>query len=223
MITGLVETVGTLRRVHRASGSMSLGIVPDSKEFDVGPGHSVCVDGVCLTLEKVSDKMLFFTAVHETLSRTTLADARTGDRVNLERSVRPSDRLGGHFVLGHIDGVGRILRDRKDGDSIVRTVWVPPELRMFMAPKGSVALDGVSLTIARTNSESIDVALIPFSLNATTMHALGTGDSLNIEADVLARYILHMMQGGVHPLPSHTATPASKDDSLLDKLERAGF
>lgn len=189
MFTGIIETIGTIKSIRRGNKSLTLQILPDCDDYTVLKGGSVAVDGICLTVESVFGKVLSFTAVYETLEHTTLARIRAGDRVNLERALCLSDRLEGHIVLGHIDGVGRIVSDRQCGDSLFRTIWVPESLRRFMAHKGSVAIDGISFTIAESREETITVAVIPYTLSETTMTVKQAGRQVNIECDVFARYI----------------------------------
>jgi riboflavin synthase len=220
VFTGIIETTGTISLIKRKAQALSLVVTPDLQPYECAPGDSVAVDGVCLTLERTAEKALHFTAVLETLVNSTLSNTRPGKRVNCERAVRPADRLGGHFVLGHVDGVGHIVHDRNAGESIVRTVWVPESLRMFMARKGSVAIDGVSLTIAKSEGESIDVSLVPFTRKSSTLGAARPGDTVNIECDILARYIHHMLQ---HPGDSPGADEPSAGSSLMKKLELYGF
>ena len=184
--------------------------------YDVSLGDSVAINGICLTVESISANELSFTAVNETLSRTALGAARPGDKVNLERALLPTDRMGGHIVLGHVDGVGRILSDRGDGESIVRTIQVPASLIPFMAPKGSVAVNGVSLTIADAKENTISISLIPYTLRTTTMGMVRSGDVVNIECDVLARYIAQCIK-------SDHAGEASRKENLLSKMETLGF
>jgi riboflavin synthase len=216
VFTGLIDSVAALKSVNREKRSISLAVIPDCAQYEVNPGDSVAVNGACLTVESVSGNVLFFTAVYETLSKTTLANAAAGDTVNLERALRPTDRIGGHIVLGHVDGVGQIISDRTVGDSVVRSVRVPEALRRFMAPKGSVALNGVSLTIADARGDTIEVSLIPYTLEATAMKSLRAGDAVNIECDVLARYIARLLEHG-------GADEPNSGTNLLARLETLGF
>jgi riboflavin synthase len=164
--------------------------------------------------------MLFFTAVHTTIGKTTLAGIRVNHRVNLERSLTPSSRMGGHFVLGHVDGTGTIESDTGTGTGLVRKIRIPHHMRMLTAPGGSVAIDGVSLTIAESFAESITVSLIPYTMKDTTLGAGRPGDMVNIECDVLARYLFHIYKQEKSP----TGIPDdSGGDNLLTKLEKFGF
>lgn len=217
MFTGIIETTGTVREIRTSGQSIVLGIAPGSTPFEVTAGASVCVDGACLTLESQRGAVLFFTAVAETLSRTTLGTKHPGDTVNLERALPLSARLDGHFVLGHVDAVGDIVADRAIGNSVVRTLRVPKSVIPFCAEKGSVAVDGVSLTIARAAANEIDVSLVPFTLERTTLARKRPGDRVNIECDVLARYIGRLLETGA--VDKKNAGGAS----LADSLERSGF
>jgi riboflavin synthase len=165
--------------------------------------------------------MLDFTAVYTTLSKTTLADIAVNSMVNLERALTPSTRMGGHFVLGHVDGCGRVVRDTPAGNSVLRTIWIPAPLRILAAPGGSVAIDGVSLTIAQSDMETITVSLIPYTLSGTTLGFMKPGCQVNVECDVLARYLHHMQKFGAADLKPETGAAQSED--FLTKLQKAGF
>lgn len=229
MFTGLIETTGIIQTIHRGNKSLEISIIPDSKDFSAAKGGSVSVDGVCLTVVSTTGQELYFTAVYETLVKTTVPLYRIGEKVNLERALRVGDRFDGHIVQGHVDGVGTIVSDQKIGDSIFRRVEIPESLRKFMAQKGSVALDGISLTIAQTDSESICVSLIPYTVAKTTISRKKVGDKVNIECDVLARYIDHLLRrdrldtrhvSGAEGSAIHKNTG---DGDLLTLLENSGF
>ena len=221
MFTGLIETTGTIKDLHWSERSLNIGVKADSDDFKVRVGASVSINGVCLTLESGSGTTMFFTAVHETLRRTTLMKARPGDTVNLERALLATGRLDGHFVLGHVDGVGAIISDKRMGDSIIRSIRTPMEIRKLLASKGSVAVDGISLTIAECNDETITISLIPRTLKATTMGLKKAGDEVNIECDVLARYIERLLDKD--PAVGERGNDDGAAGSLMDKLERSGF
>jgi|WetSurMetagenome_2_1015567.scaffolds.fasta_scaffold276709_1 riboflavin synthase len=223
MFTGLIETSGTIQDLRRSEQSLKIGVMAQCDDFVVSIGASVAINGVCLTLETSSGKNMFFTAVHETLRLTTLLKARPGDKVNLERAVLAGGRLDGHFVLGHVDAVGSIVADKYIGDSIVRTIRIPPELRKFLARKGSVAVDGISLTIADCSEEGIEISLIPRTLATTTMGTKKPGDEVNIECDVLARYIERMINQDTAGAGLGKRVGSLPGASLIDTLERAGF
>lgn len=221
MFTGLIETKGTVVSVEKSRGAALLGIRPDKAGFVPGDGASIAINGVCLTLEHLRGNILYFTAVSETLDRTTLGFLRPSARVNLEQAMVAQGRFDGHFVLGHVDGIGMIEVDVPQGTGILRTIRVPDHCVPLMAEKGSVAIDGISLTIASVESDKISIALIPRTLEATTMSLKKPGDAVNIEGDVLARYVYRMMTfGGRQPEASGRTTGRA---TLLEQMERAGF
>ncbi|MBN1760088.1 MAG: riboflavin synthase [Chitinispirillaceae bacterium] len=216
MFTGIIETLGTIADSRREGSSIVLSVEPDRKDFTVTIGGSVAVDGACLTLESQTGNRMRFSAVAETLDRTTLGSIRTGRRVNLERAALVDGRLDGHLVYGHVDGVGSIQRDREMNGSLMRTISVPKELSRFMAYKGSVSIDGISLTIAQCDVTSITISFIPHTLSATTMVHKRPGDPVNIECDIIARYLHRLLQKG------GTAGPTA-NLSLQALMERVGF
>jgi riboflavin synthase len=197
LFTGLIEEVGVVLGVERL-GSLQRTTVAAGPAFleGVRVGDSVNVDGACQTAVRCDREGFRFESVEETLRRTTLGRLRTGDRVNLERSLRMGDRLGGHLVAGHVDGVGRVV-DRSDrpGDSVFR-VEAPAGLEKYIAEKGSVALDGISLTVAGVTGPVFSVAVIPHTLGATTLSLRRPGDPVNLEADLVARYVERLLSFG---------------------------
>lgn len=192
MFTGLVQDIGTLCTVTPSGESVHLAIATQLvSEFKIG--DSLCVNGVCLTIVATEGPIVTLTAIPETLDRTTLGRLPKGAEVHLEPALRLSDRLGGHWVQGHVDGVGRIgSRLPRDG-SIELTIAPPPVLMKYIAPKGSVALDGVSLTVSKVMASTFAVALIPHTLSVTTLAQRRVGDELNIEVDILAKYMDHLL------------------------------
>jgi riboflavin synthase len=216
MFTGIIECIGTIVNARRQGSSIVLTVRPDLDDFPVAIGGSLAIDGVCLTLERFSGKEMQFSAVDETLRRTTLHEVSMGQRVNLERAVLMGSRIDGHFVYGHVDGTGTILRDREMNGSTIRTIAVPAELYRFMAEKGSVAIDGISLTIAQCGAADIAVSLIPHTLKMTSMSLKRPGDNVNIECDIVARYLRRLVQ--TESLPA--AAPA---EPLISLMERSGF
>jgi riboflavin synthase len=223
VFTGIVETIGTIKEIRRGNRSVTIGILPDQTGYAVNEGGSVSVDGICLTLESSRGNVLFFTAVAETLGRTTMLSKRPDDRVNLERALPVSGRLDGHIVLGHVDATGSITGDRNEGDGVVRTIRVPDVLLPFLAEKGSVAVDGISLTIAGKPSDTIAVSLVPFTLAKTTMALKRPGDGVNIECDVIVRYCARLLAaaGGNNRTPNDVVRASGA--SLLDTMERLGY
>jgi riboflavin synthase len=222
MFTGRIETIGAIEDLRRSDKSVSIGVRARRKNFDVCVGASVSINGVCLTVESIVGDVMFFTAVQETLLRTTVIKARQGEVVNLERALMAGGRLDGHFVLGHVDAIGTIAADRRMGASIVRRINTPRNIRKLLARKGSVAIDGVSLTIAECWDDAIEISLIPQTLKETTMGLKNAGSEVNIECDVLARYIERLL-GHVGSYGGEIMQFEGSDGSLLDKLEGAGF
>ena len=189
MFTGLIETTGTVREIRRGTAATTLGIESDLPVERMQDGESVSVSGVCLTVTGRSGKRFRADVIPETLRRTTLGALRPGSVVNLERALKVGDRLGGHFVQGHVDGTSRV-RDviRGAGEWRVR-LERPADLARFIAYKGSIAIDGVSLTVADVDGDRFDVALIPETLRRTTLGELRSGETVNVEVDVIARYL----------------------------------
>jgi len=221
--------MGVITGVRAFGLSVELRVRADAGDFDVDIGGSVAIDGVCLTVEKrCADGAMFFTAVAETLARTTFQRVSPGRRVNLERALRADGRLDGHIVLGHVDAVGRIIADAGAGVSVVRTVEFPDGLSPFIAEKGSVAVDGISLTVAKAGRSTFSLSLIPATLGRTTMSIKKVGDPVNIECDVLARYIYRMAQSGAafagrNGESAVNESNAGAGESLIGKMERLGF
>lgn len=190
MFTGLVEGLGTVRSVTPSGPAVELAITPPAGAADRAVvGESIAINGCCLTVVRSSADAWGFQAGSETLSRTNLGGLRPGDPVNIERSLRVGDRLGGHFVQGHIDGVGRVARIDRDGEWVCMHFSVDPALSRQMVVKGSVAVDGVSLTLATVGRESFSVALIPHTLDVTTLGVRRVGDMVNIETDIIGKYL----------------------------------
>jgi len=220
MFTGIIETIGTVSEVRPGNRSISIGVKPDKTDFQVAVGASVAIDGVCLTVEKCDGILLHFTAVNETLSRSTLERVTAGRRVNMERALPAAGRFDGHMVLGHVDAVGMISRDMLSGTSVFRSINFPDTLAPFMAEKGSVAIDGVSLTIVSVHGNTIGVALIPHTMRETTMRLKRAGDSVNLECDIVARYLHRMVVSGA---VQESAVAQADGESLLSRMERLGF
>lgn len=188
MFTGIVEEIGTILKI----GS-SLKISASEILKDVHIGDSIAVNGICLTVTEFDTSSFTVDAMPETYKRTALKRLSCGSKVNLERAMAANGRFGGHIVSGHIDGTGRISDYRNDGNAIWMTVTTDRELLKYIAPKGSVAIDGVSLTVVDSLNDSFSVSLIPHTSSVTTLTSHRSGDIVNIETDVLAKYIGHML------------------------------
>jgi riboflavin synthase len=189
MFTGLVEEGGRVAEVHPADGGARLVITARAVLEGLEVGDSVAVNGACLTAVEVLPEGFAVDCVAETLRRTTLGGLGAGDPVNLERPMRLGDRLDGHLVQGHVDGVGRVRIARPEGDSTVLDVTAPPELLRYVVEKGSIAVDGVSLTVAGRSREGFSVALIPHTMAVTTLGPQAVGRDVNLEVDVVAKYV----------------------------------
>jgi len=190
VFTGLVEDLGTVVRADRRSDALVLAVRPSRIPLgELAIGESVCHDGACLTVTEVGRDAFTVLAGAETLARTTLGNLRVGSRVNLERSLRMGDRLGGHWVTGHIDGTGELAVRRDLGANLVLGVRTPAALLKFIVEKGSIALCGVSLTVNAVDAETFSVAIIPHTREETTLGALHLGDRVNLETDILAKHV----------------------------------
>jgi riboflavin synthase len=194
MFTGLVETTGTIGAVVDQPPGRRLSIQAGIAARDAKIGDSICINGCCLTVIAIDGEQLDFEAGEETLSRTNLGHLRFGSIVNLERSLAVGDRLGGHYVTGHVDGQGNLIQRREDSPWAHLRFRLPRSLASQVAAKGSIAIDGVSLTVVEVDEDSFSVALIPHTLSSTTLGKLRVGDSVNLETDVLAKYVQRSLQ-----------------------------
>ena len=204
MFTGIVERTGTVVSAEPAGEKTVLKVDLGPAAKGLRPGDSVAVSGVCLTLAgPLAGTVGTFEAVRETLSRTTLGGLRAGARVNLEPALRVGDPLGGHFVQGHVDGVGAVRGNGGPDGAWTLMVEAPPEVRRFLVEKGSIAVDGVSLTVAAVDGSGFSVALVPHTLDRTTLRALAPGDRVNLEADLLGKWVaLLLAERGLAAPPS---------------------
>ncbi len=193
MFTGIVTDVGRVRSIERR-GDVRFTIETGFDVADLPVGASVACAGVCLTVVAVLDGAFAVDASAETLSRTTLGGWREGSRVNLERALRVGDELGGHITTGHVDAVGRVVGITPDGDSLRMEFEVPKPLARFVAEKGSICIDGVSLTVNAVDGPRFGVNIIPHTREHTTLGALAPGDAVNVEIDILARYVARLAE-----------------------------
>lgn len=189
MFTGIIEEIGRVSGVSRAKAGVRLSIKTRSIVSGVKIGDSIAVNGACLSVIDIKKQELFFDAIQETLSRTGLGELKINDAVNLEQGLKADSRMDGHFVSGHVDYKGRIIESLKGAEGIGFRISLPAEFSAFLVEKGSVAVDGVSLTVAETEREYFTVYLIPHTLNATTFSGKKKGDPVNVETDLLAKYI----------------------------------
>ncbi len=193
MFTGLVEDVGTVVRADRRSDALVLAVRPQAMPLaELRVGDSLCHDGACLTVTDVGRDSYTVLAGGETLARTTLGSVRVGSKLNLERAMKLGDRLGGHWVTGHIDATGELVARRDLGANLVLQVRIPSLMR-YIVEKGSIALAGVSLTVNSVDAESFSVAIIPHTREHTTLGQLAPGDKVNLEADILAKHVERLL------------------------------
>lgn len=189
MFTGLIETMGRVGRFEPEGAGAGLSLEVPLYRNEVKIGDSIAVNGACLTVVEIAEEMFLFDLAPETLRRTNLGRLRHDDRVNLERALRVSDRLGGHWVQGHVDGIGQVRERRPDGDWEIYWFTCAPVLTRYMVSKGSIAVDGVSLTVVDVTPDAFSVALIPHTLAVTTLGNRRPGDPVNLETDILAKYV----------------------------------
>jgi riboflavin synthase len=194
MFTGIVEEMGTVRSIEERQAGRRFWFDAAQVLADAAIGSSIAVNGVCLTVTGLEPGRFGVDAVPETLARTNLGQLAGGDRVNLERPITLEQRLGGHLVQGHVDGVGEVVSVVPEGDGVRVTVAIPEPLRRYVAEKGSLAIDGVSLTIAKADPDRCEVALIPHTLEVTISGRYARGTRVNLEVDLLARYIARLLE-----------------------------
>jgi riboflavin synthase len=229
MFTGIVQSVGVVADVRRHPGGVRLLVEAGPLTQQAKPGDSICVSGVCLTVADLAPGRFEFDVIRETLDKTTLGRVRNGDPVNLEPSLRAGDRLDGHFVQGHVDGTATV--ERVIAGPAEHVVWLRPQapLQSYIIPKGSIAIDGVSLTVAAIESGAFGVALIPTTLERTTLASLQPGDRVNIESDMMVRTIVHYLQrmlGSVDETLMAAAPQFSLDpmrDAVFGSLQPQGM
>jgi len=197
MFTGIIEELGTVKLVERLEHGARIQISATLVTSDTKDGDSIAVNGVCLTALDVSKTGFAADISQETLDRSTLGSLRSGSRVNLERSVTPATRLGGHLVQGHVDGRGTFVHAEQNGEFYTVRIGFPTELARYFVYKGSVAVEGISLTIASLADNHFDIAVIPKTWELTNLSILSAGNSVNLEADVIAKYVERMLQASV--------------------------
>lgn len=195
MFTGIIVAVGIVTRVETRGGDVRLSLDASALDIELALGDSLCVSGVCLTVAAREGGICAFDVSGETLALTTLGDLHAGDALNLEPALRLSDRLGGHLVSGHVDGVGRVVAIEPDARSQRWAFEVPAALSRYIAVKGSVCVDGVSLTVNDVGENRFGVNLIPHTVEVTTFRGKRVGDAVNIEVDLIARYIERLHAG----------------------------
>ena len=191
MFTGLVEQIGTIDHLERRDDGLALRITCALHPYELG--ESIAVDGACLTVKAFEEGFFEADASLETLDKTNLRDREKGDRVHLERALSLGDRMGGHLVTGHVDGVGKLVEKAPSGDYVRAAFEVPPRLAPFLAPKGSITVNGVSLTVNTVTGNRFDVMLVPYTLTETTFGEMSHLTRVNLEVDVLAKYVASLL------------------------------
>ena len=189
MFTGIIEEIGKVKNIKNKTASSIITVEADTVTNNTKPGESIAVNGVCLTVVKISDTYLDADIMGETLRRSNLKDLKPGDLVNLERAVIAGGRLGGHIVSGHVDGVGTLINYKKDGVAVWVTIECPPDILKYIVNKGSVALDGISLTVAGVSENNFSVSIIPHTGAETTLLDKNIGAKINIECDIIGKYV----------------------------------
>jgi len=229
MFTGIIKEVGKIINISGSGKSRVLEVSCSSILSDIKKGDSIAVNGCCLTVTGFTRNSFAADLSETTVSTTNFASAKINDPVNLENSLMPDERLGGHFVSGHIDGIAEIADVKKSGNSYIFEIKPPDSLSVFIAPKGSVCLDGISLTVADINEGIFTVSVIPHTFEFTNLKYKKSGDFLNIEADIIARYIANILKfsGPDQLQQAQDAQPLEnirqKDEKLKEKLIEYGF
>jgi riboflavin synthase len=214
VFTGIIEATGTIARIEQIGGDWRLHVASKAMSFaDVALGDSIAVSGVCLTAIVIEDGSFAADVSTETLDCTTLGSFKVGDTVNLEKALTPHGRLGGHIVSGHVDGVGELVSRRPDSRSERLVFRVPQALARYIAHKGSVCIDGISLTVNEVQDNEFGVNIIPHTSERTTLQACKAGRKVNIEVDVISRYLERLLQQG----------SVAETGVTLEKLQKAGF
>lgn len=217
MFTGIIEGLGTISGIRPAGQGKRLSIQTDFSLDQTKIGDSVAVNGACLTVVKISAKHFEVDLSPETLATSTFDKAKRGDRLNLERAMRLSDRIDGHLVSGHIDGIGFIKQQEKLGNAIIVTIAVPEALARYMIRKGSVAVDGISLTINTCDDSSFTISIIPHTADSSTLGTKKKGDPVNIETDMIGKYVEQFTLGKAHPDGEKKTASSAIDMAFLAK------
>ncbi len=217
MFTGIIEAIGTIQQLEQQSGDMRLTIHTGSLPLDdVQLGDSIAVNGVCLTAVALSSRGFVADVSGETVTLTTLSLLKAGDAVNLEKALTPTTRLGGHLVSGHVDGVGEVLSRQSDGCSVRFSIKAPDELAKYIAKKGSICVDGISLTVNEVDGAVFELNIVPHTLQNSTMGNFKAGQQVNLEVDLLARYLERLLQG-------ETAAEPTREGITERLLAKHGF
>jgi riboflavin synthase len=212
MFTGIIEEIGRIQGIRKNAESTTISVQAKKIMQDVRLGHSIAVNGVCLTVTSFSQSSFTADVMHETLNRSSLGNLQTGSPVNLERAMSANCRFGGHIVSGHIDGTGTVSSVRKDGNAVWYTIKTAPEILRYIIEKGSIAIDGISLTVAEVHKDGFSVSIIPHTAAITILSGKHVGDKVNLENDSIGKYVERLM--GIQP---------SKSNITSDFLAKYGF
>lgn len=194
MFTGIIKEVGFIEKIEKAKRGINLTIKCEKVLKGLNLGDSVSIDGVCLTVSSISKDSFSAYAGEETLKKTTLARIHRGEEVNLEPALKPEDSLGGHFVQGHTEGLGKVVSVTKRGDEVLIQIKIPKEILKSVIKKGSIAVSGVSLTVSEIKDDVIEIFLVPFTLNSTNLKKLKKGSVVNIETDIICRTVISLLE-----------------------------
>ena len=220
MFTGLIIELGEVTTVGRRTQNAQLAIKGRTILADIAIGDSIAINGVCLTVTSIERDVVSFDVSGETLKSTNLGDLKRGDKVNLEPSLRPNSKMGGHFVTGHIDGIGRLRSRRVEGNAERIEIEAPADVLHYLVRKGSVAVDGISLTVVDLLKDAFSIVIIPHTASLTTIGFKRIGDTVNLEPDILAKYVAKFLQ---KTAPAEQADSGGADDQFLAKLKNAGL
>lgn len=216
MFTGIVEEIGKVKEITSNQGKTKLQIEAQKVLESTQIGDSICVNGVCLTVERMTPSSFTADVMPETLNRSNLGKLKSGDSVDLERAMRSDGRFGGHIVSGHIDGTGIIKQKREDGNATWITIETTPEILRYIVEKGSIAIDGISLTVADVTDKDFSVSLIPHTGKQTILLQKNIGSQVNLENDIIGKYVEKL----INPIPN---TSSNKSKLTLDFLKENGF
>jgi len=211
MFTGIIEELGSVKALRRSAGSARLTVSASAVLGGTMRGDSICVNGVCLTVVEMGASEFSADVAQETLNVTNLGELHVGQQVNLERALQLSSRIGGHLVTGHVDAVGRIRRKTQEGNSWRITIETPGKALRYIIKKGSVAIDGISLTVADIDPSGFSIAMIPHTAKLTTLGTKNNGDSVNLETDIIGKYVEKLVSG------------RSEEGVSMDLLKQNGF
>ena len=217
MFTGIIEELGTINNIRKNAASAVLTIDASTVLEDVHMGDSIAVNGVCLTVTSFTSTSFTADVMHETLNRSSLGSLRSGSKVNLERAMSADGRFGGHIVSGHIDGTGTVSNIKKDDNAVWYTIRTSSDIMRYIVEKGSIAIDGISLTVTWTDEESFKVSIIPHTAAQTTLSRRKAGDIVNLENDIIGKYVEKLLQ------PAEIQPKKETSSITMDFIEKYGF